>query len=1319
MQIDPEKLTWIDADTFELDGSRYRVEGYDAPEKAGIFVDKEGTVRSKAGQLGGAESATAIQQLFLAGGYDQLEETGAESEGRKVVRLKNKAGDDLTGAAYRSGIIAPNLFTSEANVQEVKAGRLRDELRGKRAFEDAYESVKDTVNAPRRLRESVVNEKEYRDGLVQVAALQAGLDLNNPDEYVRALQMVQDGEVDRDFNPFSGVDFRTFDRDITNVAKNQTAEAWRTGWRGMLTGIAGFGEAAGVLTESEATEKWGTLQGKIWQDRFEQAPDLVNVDWKDIDGIWSGAQWFTNNVAMSVPYLAVLAGGTLASPLTGGASAVAAFGSLAASYGGQVWNDMEGEKGKAQAAAAMTAGLAMAVVDRLGFGKLLKPSQLLTKEGREQAAQALATRDGISIDKAREAIVQATRAETKDFIKGIGDFASANIARSTIQETGKRIGVGSAIEGLTESIQEGIGYATAVGASDKEFNQEEFNELLVSSFITGGAIGGGFTAGGQAYDAGQRVAIQRNLDRGDSSLLNDYARIRADLGNQGDVDDIILSNKEKTKAINPTRDEAHAAHLAAEGKIKRSLLNSTSISDGLVKLTKRLPELYRAAATTAFRPEVLRKSPTARKLYALVGQPLGKLYSGRDVEAFRLNIRSEGLTILQPKEINRAFGLSGRPKNSQKISDWVREYVALGGATVRKQDLPPHLQEHKQALDDTIARFKAFSEWDYKRKNETFKGEGLNKDGSPRKDLQKLDDWWLKHQNWDWKKVRQNRDAWFKFMRDNTTETPERIQQLYNKITNAENQAEFSLVEGVAWKPGSFKGREQGVSGVPGYEQFANTNIIENLAAEAELTSSYAAYTTYFGEGGKDLDQMFREMQEEGLTEDEIHHIASHVKDIIDAGTGNYEAIRDPKLAKLSRMIASYTTSVGLVFAALSSFPEFAMAMYGARDKGDLKGAWDAAKEVTGEYIKIFKNVLDGKDPFPNVPDANRGNPPSQTLLNDAGIFNDDASVATRYGLADTDIAHAWWMQNFFKFYLITGVTQMQRKMAAAAATGFISDRIKLLAAKPEGAEMNREQLEIYTHLTDLGMDVDKMVDLYEKYNNPEMFDRIKIGTMDTADPHVSADLDFIDDQMNTAIFYFVNERVQAPQAHNRPLVFQDPHFQLLTQFNGFTSTFMATKVPKIWGDYIKNGTPTVKYNTFAMMIMMIGLAGASQWLRDYLKFGKSSPYLNEGQLVQRAFQASGLLGTGERVVQAAFPLYEERGVGLSGRLFGESIGAAPAWRTFENLGGAIGNLREGETERAASDAFKLVPGFGQINPVRNVFTQFIHGDPLNPYPNR
>ena len=1313
-QFDPKNIQWIDADTFEYEGDRFRVRGYDAPEKSGIFVDQEGTVRSKAGQVGGAESATAIQKLFQSGGYDRFEETGDVSEGRKVVDLYNSQGDTLTGAAYRSGIIDPNLFTNAEGIKESQAGGLRQELRGKREYEDAFAAVRDVKSRPQQIKTTAANEKEYRDGLVQVVALEQGLDLSNPEDYTRALQSVQDGDFDRDFNPFSGVDFRSYDRTITNVAENQIAESWRTGWRGMLAGIAGFGEAAGVLSDSEATKQWGELKSKQWQDAFQEAPDLKNVDWKDIDGVWSGLQWFTNNTALSAPYLAILAGGALASPLTGGASAAIAFGSLAASYGGQVWNDMEGDKGKVQAGAAISAGLAMAVVDKLGFKNIIKPSQILTKEGREQAAQQIAARRGISVEKAKELLTDATRKETKSFLRGIGDFASANIARNSIQDIGKRIGIGGAAEGITEAIQEGVGYSTAVGFSDKDWNQKEFNDTLISSFITGGALGTGFAGAGQLQDVGAQHALRRDLDRGDSKLLNDFAQIAIDYGAEGNVNDIIKTNKGLTATVTPHRDKAYTAELARQGKIDRSILNASSISEGLGKLLKRLPETFRASATTAFRPEVLRKSATARKLYGLIGQPLGKIISGLDVEGFRDNIRAQGLTILNPQGIAQDFGFKrGTPKELKQVSNWIREYVALGGTTVRKQDLPEHLQTRKAALDSTIERLQEFSNWDYDVKNKTNKDEGYYRD-----DINKLPDWWLKHQGWDWKKVRQNRDAWFKFMRKHTDYDNDQLLELFNKIANAENRTDFSLVEGIAWKP--FKGRKDAISDYPEYQQFASDNIIENLASAVEQTSSYAAYTRYFGEGGKDLDRMFRDMKEEGLTQEELTHMAAHVKAIIDAGTGNYQAIKNPTLAKASRLAASFTTTVGLPLAALSSSPEFAMTIYGSRDGGDLKNAWDASKEVAKEYIKIWKGVLEGKDPFKDgVPSANRGEPPSQKLLNEAGIYNDDASVAVRYGLAETDVALAWWMQQFFKWYGITGITQMQRRQNAAAATGFISDRLAILAARPEGAELNQEQLEISVQLRDLGMDVDGMVELYQKYNDPSMFDRLKLENRDPTDQEAINDLDFIDDQMNTAIYYFVNERIQNPKAFNRPLFFQDPHFQLLTQFNGFNSTFTATKVPKIWRDYLTKGSPAVKYNTFALMIMMIGLAGASQWLRDYIKFGGSTPYLSETQLIQRAFQASGLLGTGERLVQTVLPLYEERGQGISGKIFGESIGAAPAWRTFENLGSAVGQFREGETERALGNALKSVPGIGAFNPVRNVINQFVHGNPLDPYPNK
>ena len=118
----------------------------------------------------------------------------------------------------------------------------------------------------------------------------------------------------------------------------------------------------------------------------------------------------------------------------------------------------------------------------------------------------------------------------------------------------------------------------------------------------------------------------------------------------------------------------------------------------------------------------------------------------------------------------------------------------------------------------------------------------------------------------------------------------------------------------------------------------------------------------------------------------------------------------------------------------------------------------------------------------------------------------------------------------------------------------------------------------------------------------------------------------------------------------NRPLIYQDPRFALFTQFQGFIATFTANHIPKLWGEYVKRGTPAMKYNAFAIMTTMIMLGFASQYLKDLIKYGElrkfgpdDHPYLNQSEYLQRGIRASGLLGTGERVLDQFFPLYEQR----------------------------------------------------------------------------
>ena len=85
--------------------------------------------------------------------------------------------------------------------------------------------------------------------------------------------------------------------------------------------------------------------------------------------------------------------------------------------------------------------------------------------------------------------------------------------------------------------------------------------------------------------------------------------------------------------------------------------------------------------------------------------------------------------------------------------------------------------------------------------------------------------------------------------------------------------------------------------------------------------------------------------------------------------------------------------------------------------------------------------------------------------------------------------------------------------------------------------------------------------------------------------------------------FNWINDAIVLPQSGSRPLIYQDPRFALFTQFQGFIATFTANQLPKLWGEYVKRGSPAMKYNAFATMATMILLGFVSQYLKDMIKY--------------------------------------------------------------------------------------------------------------------
>ena len=265
------------------------------------------------------------------------------------------------------------------------------------------------------------------------------------------------------------------------------------------------------------------------------------------------------------------------------------------------------------------------------------------------------------------------------------------------------------------------------------------------------------------------------------------------------------------------------------------------------------------------------------------------------------------------------------------------------------------------------------------------------------------------------------------------------------------------------------------------------------------------------------------------------------------------------------------------------------------------------------------------------------------------------------------------------------------------------------LAALPEGAKYTQDQGLKYEQLRALGMNVPRMIQALRGEGDVNR-DILNIAlspeqrqTMDIRNEEI------IEQEMETFIINFTNERIQNPGAANRPLFVQDPHFAMLTVFNGFLSTVTANLVPKLWNDKvglaIRQKNPTLAYNAFAVMVTMIAMGAVGQWMKDYLKHGKTSPYLDSDQLFHRALLSSGVFGQYEKIADIAYPLYPQHGESAGTRAAEGVFGASG--RLVETLGRGVSALGSDTAPEgtALNNFLKAVPGTSVLPWARDLFT--------------
>jgi len=1376
----------IDGDTIaDTEGNRLRIGDINAREVDKVVKGKDGKYEFQRGEIGGASQTDAVSKVILDGGFTNVIRTGKyDKYDREIIYLKNDKGENLNNKLISSGIIE---VTPETSEEAIIAKRERE------LYEAAFGKDKDPVND---LGDQISNEIDSKGLVFKDKA-------------------ITEAYYDPDIH--SGVRYRDPSRTIDNKAIGFTgdvATSWDQGWEGVKEGLWGYLNAIGVATESETLENIGEAGVANARMKLADAPEII-LDYKDVDSVWDGFSWAMNNAVMSAPYLVATFGAAAASvpaafiggPIVGGLTAIAPISAI---YAGHTWNEMEGEKGIPQFLAATSAGVAAAMVERLGMKALISPADIISRRGLNRLVNAYAKKNAIPREAAKKIILKTAKQEQASLARSLLRMKPSDIAKFSGMNVIKAGGIGALTESGTEVIQEGIQAGTAALASDKQYTEDELWSRFINAGLAGGVIGSGFSSAGNVYSQGQNQLMRADYAKNsaDRYRIIEQARIRDSQPTNTTTrkpstveNNIAKGDKE---AFDNSKEPFKFSNLAQEYEnkyrgIKNFFKENDELADYIDAIVTGFGRLVKSAESSMVNFNSLINSEVGLDIFSRIGQmTTGVYHSGQNFKQANDQLISDFKSFVDEQDIAKSFGFKNmNSKSAKEISKRLREFGRDGGFENYElklleengaYDLATRWEEGKitpeerQSIEDSLFNLGLQSNTEIRNYLRKIRDRGFENGVVPLsafnadsmieatrlylaakqlknsydtaftsmageynqyniKNLEYDPDYWWRHQGFDWEKVKKN-PAKFKKWLSSVDPTID-VEAVYQNIVNrgaAGTNSEFSLVDGEKWNPWTFSNNAKNITTAKGFKDWSSENLFESLNKAQVEAAKYTSSTHYFGEGGSKLNKLFDDLEKENiLTKEEQQRFAWYAKAIIDSTHGNFRRIKSPRWAAVNNYLTSWSILAGLPLSAISSIPETMMVYFKVKDNDEWKqatarliqqvgGAWN---DALGKEVEMTKQ-----------------------LLEKSGLPEDINTVVNRLATGERDVSFIKVHEAFFRAIGIKQITQFQRRMNAGFAIDMIKSglsRLELAPKRDDGTfdldNFNEVEMRTYLDLGDLGINVELLYDYYTEleeiyrdklfditdnrgidadteafYTNPtqrEMaFRKLAMRTEEVGPPTKESVLvraeeiqSEINEEVQTAIYRFVNERIQNPQAANRPLFFQDPHYQLFTQFNGFISTFTANIIPKLWRDQIAKGNPKVKYDTFALVLTMIALGGASQYIKDLIKFGQSSPYLDEIKYVQRALYSSGVIGQYERVIDVVSPLYPERGNGLE-YLFNIMLGeAGPSARNIETVLTATGQALTGETERAVSNIGRVLPVIGPVTSVRRAGTDIVHGE--------
>jgi hypothetical protein len=1307
-----------------------RLEGYDTQE-----VPKWIEGEYKAGTAGGETEANVLTRLANEMGYTELR-LRRDSRGRPIIDstkkrylgdLYNDKGQSWKRKLLSEGIQNPTKYTSQENriFFELEQQRRQEEFSAGLYEEDEWSRAREDILA-------ALDREGYR---------KAGIKLIAQDE--RELKYMRDMGLGNYFTDAEVVS-RSGDRTLLNKALDPTKDTWNKTWVGVREASFGVVEAFGDLTHWDAVSQIGEMGVERARRQVEPYAESIQ-SYKDVDGFYSGLEYFTNMLAMSVPYMGITAAAYFAAPATMGAS-LAIPSSL---YAGQTYNEMD-DKNKNVGVAAIS-GVTQMALDMLGLRYIMK-SPIASKELFQKAYKELVNK-GMAPAQARQEIGRATRVSLAKFAGDAANEASKQLAaKQVFIDLIKRQAKSGTMESVTEGLQEATAYLAAHHKDIGEgvINMEELVSRTTEGMVAGAVLGGGIaTMGGvQNYagwtDVKYRLAPAHEKDLSTASMLSELeAKSKEGMkSNEENAADAAARHETYKRAGGYDTLYSEPEHLIVRTDEELARRKEQGLFEEAKERFMNPLGLFQGSVPNAISNSDAIQYRALRRLRDLLGGVLQRVYDGENfmstkhhaVAIYKNMVAPDKMFFKEMGETGR-LNMKARERASHNLINFTKKYAGNSKVPRSEEEIDKHYE--KTVPKDLPNRTNLIK---HAKLIELLSNKLRRDQVAAGAKMGYIPNYLFRFKAPNKRAIYKDKAEFQKLLQEEYNYTPDAAKKSTDElIDNHEvydlDSATFSVTnQGIV--PSAHRKRSLNLSENPKFDKFMDQDIYNNISQSSKQAARFIGHRKFIGENAKIINTLLHEAEyEDGAPRAKVNKIARLVKDVLDSDSGNYNrptTEMGKKLMRLQRNFLTLSTFASLPLAAISSSVELGLVTKGlTADEifSTKKGKDGQHLGLRGIGRELGKSIWDGTKEIADLGTQRSSDDIfswGQQRLRELGLYDWSVGAATVTGVTETNAAQQMYFEAFFKWNGLTGITNLPRAMRASLFGDFLYNRVEEIHLhRQSGDPKTRSVQEAEQQLRDLGVRIsgdNNIVDLMFDSDliatgkdltalNPTGEGTISIkltGNNPLAIDRVKFKEEMLGKQVQEATFNFIRDAVALPDAANRPLFYQDPRFALFFQFQGFIATFTANHIPKLWGEYIKRGTPALKYNAFATMSTMIMLSFASQYLKDLLKYGESTPYLDDAEYYQRGIRSSGLLGTSERIIDQFMPLYDYRsGSGPSAWVFDTTTSEAPALGYAKRTLGAMRKFSEGDVGESVRLGTKLLPVVAPFNQIGNQWGKF------------